>query len=64
MAPQFHRKLRFGLLIGLGPDADWRVKLLIYQVMKGQSWTTPIYNIFSPFSTILGTFRQPLSEIT
>jgi hypothetical protein len=23
------------VLIGVGPDADWRAKLLIYQVMEG-----------------------------
>ena len=27
------------MLIGVAPDADWRAKLLIYQVTEGQSWT-------------------------
>ncbi len=24
------------MLIGVGPDADWRAKLLIYQLMEGE----------------------------
>jgi hypothetical protein len=27
------------MLIGIGPDADWRAKLLMYGAVKGHLWT-------------------------